>query len=337
MSDAISKHDQHWFSDHFERAKSEACGAIDRLAATTSQAALLKTILSSALGRRGSDGGVCRMALELPILVYSGIRGAPDETAYQLAAALTLLDAGIYTLDHIVDREIEGPLLELPQESVLLGAVCLVSHLPNQILLDLPCDPELTCSLARMLAHGLAQIGAGQLEDIAACTSGAPSSQAVGHAVTLKTGHRRALLAAMAARLACSTPAQLEAYTEFGCALGIARQLRSDLLDLFGTCPSRDLASGVLTVPLVLYLEGSDEVRRADMMRLLMSAPDQHQAVQQQICYHLRNSGVMREVVRRIEQQCALALHRLEQAQPVQRAAVLLQDLVLATSVVGAR
>jgi hypothetical protein len=335
MSNVISKHDQQWLADHARRAESEAFAALDRFARTIAQAALLKTILSSALNRRAPDGGNCRMALRLPVLVHSGIRGAPDETVYQLSAALTLLEAGIYTLDHIVDRELDGPLLELPQGAVLLGAVCLLSHLPNQVLLALPCEPGLTSSLARMLADGLAQIGAGQLEDITACAAGAPSIQAVERAVTLKTGERRALFTAMAARLASGTPDQVEAYTEFGRALGIARQLRSDLADLFGTRPSRDLASQVLTLPLVLYLEGSDTARTADMRRLLASAPDKNPAVQRQVCDQLRDSGVLRAVVQRIEQQCALALRRLEQAQPVQRAALLLRDLVRSASVVG--
>jgi geranylgeranyl pyrophosphate synthase len=59
--------------------------------------------------------------------------------------------------------------------------------------------------------------------------------------------------------------------------------------------------------------------------------------VQRQVREHLRDSGVLREVVRRIEQQCALALSRLEQAQPVQRAAEILRDLVQSASFLEAR
>jgi hypothetical protein len=329
VPDTATVPDQAWLSEHVGHAEREAFAAIDRFAPTPSQAGLLKTILSSML-----DRGVCRMALQLPLLVHFGIRGAPDGTIHQLAAALALLEAGIYTLDHIVDMEVDGPLLELPGGTVLLGAVCLISHLPNQVILALPRDAELTAGLARIFADGLARIGAGQLEDIATASQRAPSSRRIEHAVTLKTGERRALFTTMAAVLADGTPAQVEAYAEFGRALGIARQLRSDLADLFGAIPSRDLASRVLTLPLALYLEGGDEARTAEMEQLLASA-GKHRAVQRQICDRLRDSGTMREVVRRIERQCALALDRLDRVQPVAPVAPLLRALVLSASVVA--
>ena len=222
----------------------------------------------------------------------------------------------------------------LPSSAVLLGAVCLISHLPSQVLLALPCDTEMSAGLVRMLADGLARIGAGQLVEIATASMRLPCSRTIEHAVTLKTGDRRALFTAMAATLAGGTQAQVEAYAEFGRALGIARQFRSDLVDLFGAAPSRDLASRVLTLPLALYLEGEDETRTAEMGHLLASA-GQRQGVQRQVCDHLRESGILREVVRRIERQCGLALDRLDRAQPIRHAG-LLRDLVLSASVVSA-
>jgi hypothetical protein len=328
--------DQAWLSNHAKCGEAEAFAAIDRFAPTPSQAGLLKTILQSTLDCGGMDGGVCRMALQLPILVHFGIRGTPDATVHQLAAALTLLEAGIYTLDHIMDMEVEGALAELPRGALLLGAVCLISHLPNQVLLALPLDPAVTAALARQLADGLARIGAGQLEDIAASTLGITSSDAVEHAVIMKTGERRALFTTMAATLAGGTPAQVEAYADFGRALGIARQLRSDLVDLFGQQPSRDLASRVLTLPLVLYLEREDRGGVEDMQRLLDCA-GQQQDVQRQVCDRLRDSGIMRQVLIRIEHQCRTALDRLDLVQPVQQAGALLRDLALSTSVATAR
>lgn len=329
MPDTAFAPGQAWLHEHAGHAKHEAFAAIERFASTPSQTSLLRTILSSMLGR-----GVCRMAMQLPLLVYSGIRGIPDSGAHQLAAALTLLEAGIYTLDHIVDMEIDGPLLELPQGAVLLGAICLISHLPSQIILALPCEAEVTADLARLLADGLAKIGAGQLEDIATASLQAPASTVIEQAVSLKTGERRALFTTMAAVLAGGKPAQIEAYAEFGRALGIARQLRSDLMDLFGPTPSRDLASRVLTLPLALYLEGGDETRAAEMERLLTDSGGQ-QAIQRQICGRLRESGVMREVVRRIERQCWLALDRIERAQPASHAVPLLRELALSVSVMA--
>ena len=72
-------------------------------------------------------------------------------------------------------------------------------------------------------------------------------------------------------------------------------------------------------------------------MEQLLASANKHQYVQRQVCDRLRDSGVMREVVGRIERQCRLALDTLDRAQPVQRPGALLRDLALAASVVATR
>lgn len=326
---------QAWLARHVDRAECEAFAAIEQFAQTPSHVGLLRTILSSALDR-GVGGGDCTIALRLPLLIHSCIHDEPDDAIYQLAGALVLLEAGIYTFDHIMDREVDGPLAELPQGAVLLGAASLLSHLPNQVVLALPRDATVTAQLARILADGLAKIGAGQLEDIASADLRTPSSKAVEFAVTMKTGERRALLTTMAATLAGASSAQVRAYADFGRALGIARQLRTDLVDLFGAAPSRDLASRVLTLPLALYLEREDREHSMEMATLLSSA-GQQQGIQRQVCDRLRDSGIMREVAGMVEFRCRQALDQLDLAQPLRRAGLLLRDLTLATSLVASR
>jgi cytochrome P450 len=327
-------HDKTWLLEQAGHVEREAFAAIDRFSAAPVQAELLRTIVSNMLQHGGQAGGVCHIAQHIPLLVYSGIKGNSSTEIYKLAAALTLLDAGIYTLDHIMDRELEGPLLSLPSGSVLLGAVCLISHLPYQLLLSFPSDSAQGETLVRMLADGLSRIGAGQLIDISShhrrvC----PSSYMITEAVQWKTGERRALFARMAAVLAGGSPEQQECYADFGRALGVARQLRSDLFDLFGAQPSRDLASGTATLPLALYLESCEEDLRADMERLL--AERGGAASQRQICDRLRDSGILREVIGRIEEQCRLAIDRLERARPANQVTPLLRQLALSGSIMA--
>ena len=289
---------------------------------------------SSALDRGGINGGVCSMAMQLPLLISSAIRGDIDGHTYELASALTLLEAGIYTLDHIMDKEVDGVLTEVPPGAVLLGAICLLSYLPNRVLLAPSNEPATSTVLIRTLAEGLAKIGAGQLEDIAPASI-PPTSRTIEFAIRMKTGERRALITTMAAHLSGGTPAQIEAYADFGRALGIARQLRSDLADLFGAAPSRDLASQTLTLPLALYLERENRDRAIEMETLLATA-GKCQRVQRQVCDRLRDSGVMRDVVAMIERQCREALEKLVIAQPQRYAGLLLRDLALAASVAAA-
>jgi geranylgeranyl pyrophosphate synthase len=322
-------------SRHTACVLEEASAAIDRHAQAKPHARLLQMILQSVTAGKGPDGGVCRIAIQLPLLVHAGIRGDLDKQVHNLASALALLEAGIYTFDHIMDHELAAPLDQLPQASVLLGAACLLSHLPYQILVSTCKSDAPVLPLIGMLADGLAAISAGQLEDIAATVDGLPDSKSIDCAVSMKTGARRALYASMGARLAGGTAEQIEAYTRYGHSLGVARQLRSDLVDLFGSRSSRDLASATLTLPVVLYLEQADTARREEMLALFAKARDAEDT-QHKVCTLLRSSGVMREVVGKIEQHCRIALAQIDAVQPLGRAATLLRDEVKAVSVATA-
>jgi geranylgeranyl pyrophosphate synthase len=331
----VTQADREWMSGQAASVLQQASEAIDRHAQERRHANLLQTILKSVTVGKGQDGGVCRTAVQLPLLVHVGIRGELDEKANDLACALALLEAGIYTLDHIMDHELDAPLNHLPETSILLGAACLLSHLPYQILVSAFAPDASAVALVGMLADGLANISAGQSLDIASTANGFPDSTSVYRAVSMKTGARRALYAAMGATLAGGTAEQIAAYTEYGHSLGVARQLRSDLVDLFGSRPSRDLASSTLTLPVVLYLERVDVARREEMRALFEqspSAPD----TQRNICILLRDSGVMREVVARIEQHCKHALAQIAAVRPLGRAASLLWDAALSVSLARA-
>jgi geranylgeranyl pyrophosphate synthase len=185
--------------------------------------------------------------------------------------------------------------------------------------------------LERMLAEGLAKIGEGQLADMATKDAVAPSSQEIENAVCGKTGERRALYAAMSARLAGSKPKQIDNYAGYARSLGIARQLGSDLIDLFGRSRSRDLASGIRTLPLALYLNRESGERREKMLALLDQARKDPSA-QPVVCDRLRESGDMRQVLIRKEVHCQRALRLLDEAQPLEPAKQALVAAVKAIS-----
>jgi hypothetical protein len=310
--------------------------AIDRHAATPLGSDLLRTILHGALAARGGEGGLCRIAMRLPLLVHAAVRGRIGTDAVALAGALTLLEAGIYTFDHVLDREVEGALAQLPPGQLLLGAASLLSHLPNQILLEIPVAAETGVQLIAMLANGLALIGAGQLEDMAATGKAQPTGEAIQRAVAMKTGERRSLYAAMAARLAGASEERIAAFARYGRELGCARQLRSDVQDLFGAQPSRDLASHTLTLPLVLYLEQADAAEQ-ETMRALLADPNDPPERQRSVCRKLREAGILRQTAIRLEQHCRSALAQLGQARPDEHWAPKLRQMVQDVSLLGPR
>lgn len=71
--------------------------------------------------------------------------------------------------------------------------------------------------------------------------------------------------------------AVVDAADRFGCGLGVAFQIQDDLLDLMedrdtvGKSTGRDLDTGKLTLPVLLYLKKASLEERAEMLRILES------------------------------------------------------------------
>ena len=121
------------------------------------------------------------------------------------------------------------------------------------------------------------------------------------------------------AALAGASPAQLAALRAFGLPLGMAYQLRDDLLGVFGDAavtgkPSGDdLTEGKRTVLIALARDGLDDVSRASLDAQLGN-PALDQAQIQALQQLITASGAVDRVERLIESQVAEALVALETA-----------------------
>jgi octaprenyl-diphosphate synthase len=88
----------------------------------------------------------------------------------------------------------------------------------------------------------------------------------------MKTAELFALACELGAKLAGGTPEQQAALRRHGLALGTAYQIYDDCLDLFGTELSAgkslgtDLATGKVTLPILVALERSDEAGRSQLI-----------------------------------------------------------------------
>lgn len=91
----------------------------------------------------------------------------------------------------------------------------------------------------------------------------------------MKTAELFALACELGARLGGGSPEQQVALRRHGLTLGTAYQIYDDCLDLFGTeCDAgkslgTDLATGKLTLPLLVFLERASETDRRDVTRWL--------------------------------------------------------------------
>ena len=89
--------------------------------------------------------------------------------------------------------------------------------------------------------------------------------------ISLKTAELFALASEMGARIAQGTEVQQKALQQHGLSLGIAYQIYDDCLDLFGTegmagkSLGTDLATGKLTLPLLIFLERASPEERAEL------------------------------------------------------------------------
>jgi hypothetical protein len=293
----------------------------------------LRAMLVSSQPWRDAAAGRRTMAVHLPLLVYNGLR---DETAraIPLAASLLALEAGIYALDAVMDAEIAPPLDAWSPGSVVLGAVSFMTFVSQSLLLRLDVQAEALRQLQGHLSAGLAEMSVGQALDLATKRHPSPDSQTIELAIRGKTGARRALYAAMAAKLAGASTDQVERLHGYGMSLGAARQLHSDLVDLFGSNASRDLAAGIRTLPLALYLEEAAPQERTDLLALLDDSRDpQRQARVQAI---LLKSGSLRKCLLRKEMHCRRALRLLNDACLTPLAATELRDAVQLVSLTHA-
>jgi len=291
----------------------------------------LATMLAASPPYRDASAGVRTMSVHLPLLVHAAITD-DVERAIPLAAALLLLEAGIYALDHMMDGELAPPLDGWTTGSVVLAATGLVSYIPQKLLADIDCAAAIRVDLFRLLANGMSGMRRGQLIDLATKYDATPTPAAIDAAIRGKTGERRAMYAAMGALLCGADPGLVDTYWEYACALGAARQINSDLIDLFADGKSRDLASGVRTLPLALYFDQASQADSDAMLELLDRARDGSGATQADICALLRSSGALRQTLLRKEVQCQRALRHLDAARPSQAANDELRAAVYALS-----
>ena len=303
----------------------ECIDAIRRHSGGQSQSALLERLYFSV-----ERSGKLAYALTVPLIVCKAARGDILARDHVLVSALALLEASIYILDHVLDGEVDEDLADLKPGGLVLGAGSMISHLPNQILVRMG-DGVPVLPLIRMLNDGQAMIAAGQLDDIGSTLDMIVPSSRILKSVTNKTGERRGLYAAMAACAAGAPPERVADYARFGCCLGVARQIRSDLFDLLGEKPSPDLVAGVQTLPIALFFEQADEEGRTEM-RGSLATPDPSER-QHAVAALLARSETICTVVDIIQQQCqqAMSLVDLLSSEEAGRAplAAVVQDTAL--------
>ena len=219
--------------------------------------------------RYASLGGGKRMR---PLLVYASGRscGASELILDHAAAAVEFIHAYSLVHDDLPAMDDDSlrrgrPTVHIAfDEATAILAGDALQTLAFEVLTRAPLGADIRVELIATLARasGAAGMCGGQALDLAV-TGGDQNLEQLQHMHALKTGALIRAAVRMGALCASADAATLATLDEFASALGLAFQIRHDLLDIEGSAealgktPGKDAEQGKPTYPVVLGLDGA--------------------------------------------------------------------------------
>jgi geranylgeranyl pyrophosphate synthase len=216
----------------------------------------LRPLLSSVLA-----GG---KRLRPAVVILSGQVFAPSTAAiHSLAAAVDMLHAATLIHDDVVDdaglrRGRQALHTVWPAAASILAGDYLLGEAVARVA-DLG-----DAGIVHIFGRLLRTVCAGEVGQMLAGRGMRRGRQEYYESIEAKTASFFAASAQMAGRLAGASPAQVAALARFGRELGLAFQIVDDVLDLagdeaeLGKPAGSDLRQGLLTLPVLIYLEQGD-------------------------------------------------------------------------------
>lgn len=252
--------------------------------------------------------------IHLPFLVHAGVCG-DERSAAPIAVVCTLLSIGAELYDNLTDGDLPEALKAHRDFELIFAATALSCVLPPALIGELDVAENTRQQLLTMLAHGLVQTFAGQEEDLAGASAREISPRDVEKSVTGKNGAPKALFAGLAALAAGASGRTLQAYTDYGRALGVVYQLQSDFYEMFFARWCRDLAQGNRTLQIAIAMERTAGAEREEFLALLEQARTDRDA-QQRVRNMMRQGRFIHPWLETLNRYVAQAEAALEAAAP---------------------
>ena len=142
--------------------------------------------------------------------------------------------------------------------------------------------PDKLWVLARLFAETLLSMSAGQHQDLIFPDTEDVSLEQSRAMVERKSGSDGSLFAKAGAVLATDDAPRIEAYAAFGSCHGTARQLITDVWDIWANEVSRDLLNGKRTLPIVhalCVLRGKERERLLELLAVARESAEHHDEV----------------------------------------------------------
>ncbi len=276
-------------------------------------------------------------AIQLPLLVHAAITG-DERPALPVAGACTLLYLGADLFDNLIDDELSSKWRARDPAEANLAAATLLAAVPQLAIARLQ-KQEIPVArlwaLANLFAETLLTMSAGEYEDLLFTERGDVRPEMCKAMAQRKSGSELALFASAGAILATEDVELIEEYTAFGLYLGTARQIYTDVLDIWKRENSADLLNGKRTLPIVhalSTLEGESWERLQDLLGVVREGNERHDEVRTLLLE--AGSVDYTDVVVRIYRE--QARYHLAEASPREPAGRALRLLLDGTSVLAA-
>jgi geranylgeranyl pyrophosphate synthase len=220
-------------------------------------------------------------AIQLPLLVHAAITG-DERPALPVAGACTLLYLGADLFDNLIDHELPPSWHARDPAEASLAATTLLAAVPQLALACLReqgTPPARLWALSHRFAETLLTMSAGEHEDLLFTERGDVRPEMCKTMIERKSGAEFALFAGAGARLATEDIQLIDQYTAFGLCFGTARQICSDVWDIWKGENSPDLLNGKRTLPIVhaLYtLRGESRERLQELLELVRAGAERH-------------------------------------------------------------
>jgi len=236
-----------------------------------------------------SAGGK-RLRSYMTLMTFEAFSSQPVESILPAAAAQELLHVAMLIHDDIIDRDdirygvkniareyldhyeelIEDTVdrRHYAQSAAILAGDLLISE-AYVLLTETQADPAAILAAQRLLSRAIFQVIGGELLDTEAAFRGADAADPLVIAEQKTASYSFVSPFLMGATLAHATPAQLETLQRFGEQLGIAYQLRDDIIGVFGDeaitgkSTDGDIKEGKRTLLIEQFYSLADETQRA--------------------------------------------------------------------------
>jgi octaprenyl-diphosphate synthase len=276
-----------------------------------------------------------------PTMVFlAGWKGAGvvEENLVRAAGVVEMVHLATLVHDDIMDRaEIRRNRRTAAREFGGDAAVLLGDALFSQALHVASTFP--TTDVCRAVSESTRRVCSGEIMQTLRRRDLNISLEEYRRMIDLKTAELFRVSCNLGASLAGYDPAFVKAADRFGHHLGIAYQIYDDLVDFLGEegkigkTLGTDLATGKLTLPLMLLLEKVPPTERATIISALQEGRSPGLAASQQRMFEL---GIAQDVVQSIDYELASALGMLERFEGLPPVALLGQLCALLRSQVAA-